>query len=391
MNNKKALVACFPDPSGNPRPFRTIKALKELGYEVHALCTPLKNELPALSRVYEIHNFINGRDTSQFKKMWFYAYKLLNNSFFIEKLNKGLCGRAYGMQQHLKSLKAEGYDLLLAEDLAMLPFLLQIKKSNTRLAFDAREFYPAEFENSTFFRVFLSREKWAMCRAYIPKLDIFYTVSNGLAMLYERHFGRRPQVIRSLPLAEPDLNVSKVAPTWKLVHHGLANPDRQLEQMIEVMALLDTRFSLDLYLQGNQTYIAKLKSMSVANDRIQFKEPVPFNKIHEMLSQYDLGFYFLRPTGLNTLYSLPNKFFEFIQARLVLAIGPSPDMVNIAQSFKMAVVAKEFSVQSMADALNALTEEEFICMKEQIRIAAKELNWEKESQVLSSLLVDKSN
>ena len=161
--------------------------------------------------------------------------------------------------------------------------------------------------------------------------------------------------------------------------------------MIEVMNLLDKRFSLDLYLQGNQAYIADLKLIAASNERIQFKAPVPFKKIHEMLSNYDLGFYFLKPTGLNTLYSLPNKFFEFIQARLVVAIGPSPDMAEIANEFKMAVISREFSAQSMANALNALTEEEFMRMKEQTRIAAEELNWEKESQVLSSLLADKCN
>jgi hypothetical protein len=389
MKQKKALVACFPDPSGNPRPYRAIKALKALGYEVHALCTPLKNELPELSRVFEIHNFINGRDTSRLKKLWFHVYKLANNAFFVEGINKALCGKAYGMQQHLKPLKAEAYDVLLAEDLAMLPFLLQVKQPHARLAFDAREFYPAEFENSTFFKVFLSREKWAMCKAYIPRVDIFYTVSNGLAMLYEQHFGKRPEVIRSLPLSAPDLKTPNQSPTWKMVHHGLANPDRQLEQMIEVMTLLDKRYSLDFYLQGNQTYIAALKSMAAANERIQFKDPVPFKKIHEMLSQYDLGFYFLKPTGLNTLYSLPNKFFEFIQARLVLAIGPSPDMAFIVNQYKMAVVAQEFSAQAMADALNGLTEQDFLEMKAQTLKAASELNWEKESQVLSALLAEK--
>jgi glycosyltransferase involved in cell wall biosynthesis len=391
MSTKKALVACFPDPSGNPRPYRAIKAIKELGYEVHALCAPLKNELPELSRVFEINNFINGRDNSRLKKLWYYAYKLANNAIFVESLNKWLCGRAYGMQQYLKPLKAEAYDLLLAEDLAMLPFLLQIKQPAARLAFDAREFYPAEFENSTFFKVFLSREKWAMCRVYLPKVDVFYTVSNGLAMLYEEHFGKRREVIRSLPLSAADLKAPNQMPTWKMVHHGLANPDRQLEQMIEVMALLDKRFTLDFYLQGNQSYIASLKLLAAGNDRIQFKEPVPFKKIHEMLSQYDLGFYFLKPTGLNTLYSLPNKFFEFIQARLVLAIGPSPDMKFIVNQFDMAVVAKEFTAEAMAKALNELTEEEFLRMKAQTRIAAQELNWEKESQVLKTLLAAKSN
>jgi hypothetical protein len=71
-------------------------------------------------------------------------------------------------------------------------------------------------------------------------------------MLYEKNFGRKPHVIRSLPLSAPDLNASNRAIEWKMVHHGLANPDRQLEQMIEVMALVDKRFSLDFYLQGNQ-------------------------------------------------------------------------------------------------------------------------------------------
>jgi glycosyltransferase involved in cell wall biosynthesis len=383
---KKALVACFPDPSGNPRPYRAIKALKEQGFEVHTLCSPLKTRLTEISRVFEVRNFINKYDSSRLKIFWFLLYKIANNFFFTVELNKKLSGRAYGMEQHLNQLRVEDYDLLLAEDLAMLPFLLQFKQPKARLAFDAREFYPAEFENSTLFKVILSREKWAMCRAYIPKVDIFYTVSNGLSLLYEKHFGRLPNVIRSLPLSAPDLKNSCQKAGWKMVHHGIANTDRQLELMIEVMTLIDKRFSLDFYLQGNDSYLASLKSLAAGNERIQFKEHVPFNKIHEMLSQYDIGFYFLKPTGLNTLFSLPNKFFEFIQGRLVVAIGPSPDMAQIVKEYDMGIVANEFTVQAMADALNQLTEEEFFRLREHTKNVAKELNWEKESQILKTLL-----
>lgn len=389
MNNKKALVACFPDPSGNPRPNRAIKALKALGYEVHVLCSPLKTELPEISRVFEIYNFINGRDTSRWKKLWFYVYKMANNCFFVEKLNKALCGRAYGMQHHLKPLQAEDYDLLLAEDLAMLPFLLQIKKPNARLAFDAREFYPAEFENSTFFKLILSREKKAMCLTYIPKLDVFYTVSPGLADLYESFVGVRPAIVRSVPFYKQLERPKGIGPSLRMVHHGLANPNRKIEEMIDVLLRLDDRFTLDFYLQGNPEYINSLKERAKGTGRVRFNEPVPFDEIHNMLLNFDIGFCFLSTDVINTKYSLPNKFFEFIQARLVLAINPAPDMEYLVRKYDMGVVSSDFSVEAMANAFNQMTTERFNQLIQNVELAASELNWEKESQVLSALLAEK--
>ncbi len=387
---KKALIACFPDPSGNPRPNRTIKALYEMGYEVHALCSPLNQKISQLSKVYEIKNFINGHNHSYVIKLWFYLYKLLNISFFNIKVNMFLSGRAYGLQSHLSKIKKHDYDLLLAEDLAMLPILLQVKKPETKLVFDAREFYPSEFENSTFFKLFLSREKWAMCKAYIPMVDVFYTVSSGLSDLYEKHFKIKPSVIRSLPVGVLAGEKNHQFEQYKMVHHGLANPDRQIELMIDVMNLLDERFTLDFYLQGNSDYIATLKEKAKGNNRINFRPSVSFGMINEMLSNYDLGFYFLKPTGINTLYSLPNKFFEFIQARLVLAIGPSPEMKKICSDYQMGIVAEEFSIDAMAKALNDLNEKKFFELQKQTELAAIELSWENESKLLKSLLAKKN-
>lgn len=385
-NSRKALVACFPDPSGNPRPNRAIKVLVEMGYEVHGLCAPLKSNLPELGKVFEIRNFINGFKKSTLQKLFFLLYKFCNNLIFVPYLNKKISPLAYGIHPHIVSLRAENYDLLLAEDLGMLPILFQIQKSGAKLVFDAREYYPAEFENSTFFRLILSREKRAMCKYYIPKVDIFYTVSFGLANLYENFIGIRPQVIRSLPYQKRNIPFSKIGTNFRMVHHGLANPDRQLEQMIEVMSLLDDRFSLDFYLCGSFAYIQKLKKLASSNPRIKFKEPVEFDRLNEMLVSYDIGFYFLNPSGLNTLYSLPNKFFEFIQANLVVAIGPSPEMLQVVNEYDIGVIAKDFTVESMASALNSLRKDSFDKLRHNITIASSELTWESELVKLKYLL-----
>jgi hypothetical protein len=80
---------------------------------------------------------------------------------------------------------------------------------------------------------------------------------------------------------------------------------------------------------------------------IKFNGPIPFNDLVNKLSEYDWGFYLFQPTGFNTKYALPNKFFEFIQARLGVIIGPSPEMMAIVNKYENGFVSKDFSVQSI--------------------------------------------
>jgi hypothetical protein len=156
--------------------------------------------------------------------------------------------------------------------------------------------------------------------------------------------------------------------------------------MIEVVKELSGLFYLDFYLVGDIDEINKLKSVASNCEWIFFKEAVDFNDLVNILSNYDLGFYLLQPTSFNTKNALPNKFFEFIQARLGVIIGPSPEMMAIVNKYENGFVSKDFSVQSMVSLLKSLKLDDVAKMKMASNLASKELCWEKESLKLENMI-----
>ena len=83
---------------------------------------------------------------------------------------------------------------------------------------------------------------------------------------------------------------------------------------------------------------------------------------------------------------MPNKFFEFIQARLMVAIGPSPEMARLVKQYDLGIIAKDFSPQEMAKSLNSLSKEQILQYKENVNKAAEILNAEKEGEKLLKIL-----
>ena len=136
----------------------------------------------------------------------------------------------------------------------------------------------------------------------------------------------------------------------------------------------------------NQEYLQQLEQMVKTRKNVRIITPVPFEEIIPFTSQYDIGFYILKPANFNHLYALPNKFFEFIQARLMIAISPNPEMARLVKQYNLGIIAKDFSPQEMAKSLNALTKEQILQYKENANKTAKILNAEKEGEKLLKIL-----
>jgi hypothetical protein len=75
----------------------------------------------------------------------------------------------------------------------------------------------------------------------------------------------------------------------------------------------------------------------------------------------------------NTRLSLPNKLFEFVQARLALAVWPCPEMARMVREHDLGVVSEDFTVASMATELSRLTREDIAGFKANAHRAAKHL------------------
>jgi glycosyltransferase involved in cell wall biosynthesis len=287
-------------------------------------------------------------------------------------------------------LAGERADLVLANDLTTLPLAFRIAEDMPVL-FDAHEFAPLEYEDRWVWRFFIAPYNNALCRLYLSRIAGGSTVCQGIANRYERDYSVRLEVVTNAAPWQARAPRRTDGSVIRLIHHGAAIESRRIEVMIEMFELLDSRFTLDLLLvPGDSHYIAWLRRMAVGEPRIRFLDRVPMERLIALSSDYDIGLFLLPPTNFNYAMALPNKFFEFIQARLAVAIGPSPEMARIVREFNCGVVAEDFSPASLAHALNQLSSADIDRMKAGSDRAARaytaETNAEKLREIVASVL-----
>lgn len=299
----------------------------------------------------------------------------------------------HNYHQLLRPFKNKHYDLVVANDIDTLPFAFWLKPP--RVLFDAHEYAPRHFENNKVWKIFFQPFYLALCRRYIPKVDAMLTVGEGLANEYEKHFGVKPVIITNATRYH-NVRPSPVEPhRIRLIHHGIANESRRLELMIEMMEHLDDRFSLDLMLMtseyasaGTKKYIQRLTDTIKNDRRITVLPPVKSHQVVEAITPYDIGIFLIPPVNFNYANTLPNKLFDYIQARLGVAIGPTPEMASIVHRWGNGVVADNFEPISLAEKLNNLTQADIVRFKNQSAVAAENLNAEKNERIFNQVLTE---
>jgi len=283
------------------------------------------------------------------------------------------------VRQAKEFLRGKRFDLIVANDLSALPLAIEHRdKYGGKVLFDAHEFSPAEFEDRLLWRLVYRRYATEMSRRFVPRADGMTTVSWGIARAWSEFCGVKPIVITNAP-PKVDLIPSPVdSHTIRMVHHGGAVRSRALENMIQLMHLLDERFVLDLILiPGDRRYIEQLKKLAQPlGDRIQFCEPVDVSDIPYFCNKYDIGLYLMPENSLNNKFALPNKFFEFIQARIVPAIWPVSEMQDLIRRYDCGLISKEATIDSMAESLSLIDSEWIVEKKKKVDVAAKELCYE---------------
>jgi len=269
-------------------------------------------------------------------------------------------------------------DWVIANDLETIGIAIAVcRKNHAKLIFDAHEYFPGYLQDNSWKLIFRRIRILKQCKSFLPKVDYFTVVSLGIKKLYEAQFNLKPVVITNAT------SYKNLEPTFvssddiQLVHHGIAAPARKTELMIEMMNLLNSRFSLHLYLLETpdfEAYHNELIQRAIkSKSKIIFHKIVDTESIPKEINKYDVGVYLLPHTNINHKYALPNKFFEFIQARLAIAIGPSVEMKVYVDRYQLGIVSEDFSIESFSNALNRLTTEKIMDFKMNSDLAANEL------------------
>jgi len=352
MHRKLNITVCaLANLDNNPRPNRMVSFLKDF-YNV---------------------TFVGFASSQQ--SISFYKIKK-NNSFYIKFFRPFF--KVFRMHSDLEKLNYQisfnfnSQDLVICHDLELLPYILKDKK-NFQLIFDAREFYPKHFENKLIWRILQSPFQIYLCNRYLKYIDYGITVSNGLKKAYKDKFSINMDVFYSLP-SYIKLPVNKVKEKIRIVHHGSATEGRKIEQMIYAMDSVNKNVTLDLMLVGNQRYINKLKLLAEKRANVRIINPVPFEQIITTLNAYDIGLVFFPPSTFNLNHCMPNKLFEYIQARLAIIVSPLVDLKDFIEEYNVGVVSPNFEYDSLAKVINSLSKLDILQYK---------FNCEKFSQKLS--------
>lgn len=214
------------------------------------------------------------------------------------------------------------------------------------------------------------------------------TVSPGIADEYQRVYHvKNIEVLLSLPDYNDCVPRRVSDNTIRLIHHGNASVSRRIERMIELMDYVDERFSLDLMLvPGCAHYWKRLTGMAGRRANVAIRPPVAMPEIIPSLHDYDIGLFLCPPTNFNLAFTLPNKLFEFIQARLAVAIGPSDEMKKMVEEFDCGIIAQDFQARNLAKQLNQLTSARVTFYKHRSHLASKKLNITTTYQHLDKML-----
>lgn len=284
-------------------------------------------------------------------------------------------------------LSQRHWDIVIAHDVNTVILANRLKPRHGVIV-DLHEYAPRQYEHSSdWVKLVAPYYRW-ICRKHVARAAAVVTVSQGIQEEY-RQFGFTPILVtNATPFA--DLQPTPTQDAIALVHSGIAAPARRLDIMIDAVKKTKRPVTLDLYLvtMEDAAHLEDLKSRADGDPRIRFHDPVEYSDLINTLNQYDIGLSLIAATTFNHTWSLPNKFFDYVQARLGIIIGPSPEMMSVVEQYGLGAVTDDFEAESLTRALDALERDVVERWKRNAHNGARALSGEVQVEKLASVVDD---
>lgn len=364
---RRAIVSVTNDLSTDNRVHRTCVVLRELGYEVLLVGRQLPGSLP-LTRPYGT------------KRMRLLFRK--GGLFYAE----------YNLRLFLLLL-FERVDLLVANDLdTLLANYLVASMRGKKLVYDSHEYFTEvpELVGRGARRVWLAIERWIF-----PKLKTVITVNDSIAQAYEERYGKRPAVVRNIPMhrdlgplpmrRELDLPEDR----FILIIQGSGiNVQRGAEEA--VLSMRELPDALLLLVGGGDAWpvLERMVNEHRLDDRVRLLSRMPYERMMQYTRNADLGLSLDKDTNLNYRYSLPNKLFDYFRAHIPALVTELPEVAGIVRRYDAGIVLPHPEPALIAAAVRSLQTDEprRKALRQNAIFAASSLDGEREKEALKALL-----
>jgi len=364
---KRVIVSVINDLSTDQRVHKTCVTIHALGYDVLLVGRRQRKSLPLSSR----------------------RYKMKRMSLFFEK------GALFYLEYQIRLffyLLFQPSDILVSNDLdTLLPNYLISKLKKRTLVYDTHELFceVPELQNRPF-----KRNIWkSIERRIFPKLKYVFTVNESIATIYKEEYKVDVQVVRNVPLLYYQNNLVKRSkkelgiPEDKkiiLLQGAGINVNRGAEEAVQAMKYIDGAVLLII---GSGDVIDFLKQLTIeltVSSKVLFIGKIPFQELRQYTQHADLGLTLDKATNLNYKFSLPNKLFDYIHAGVPVLSSDLPELKKIIYTYNIGECIDGHDPQAIAKKISTMLHEETLhqVWKKNTKIAAENLNWEKEEQQL---------
>ncbi|MER3471113.1 MAG: group 1 glycosyl transferase [Chitinophagaceae bacterium] len=309
---------------------------------------------------------------------------LTQQSFFQKRLrcffNKGFLFYAEYNLRLFFYLLFQRMDAICAIDLdTILPCLLISKIKSIPRIYDAHEYFTEMKELRT--RPKVQRFWKSIERFALPKFDLGYTVSDGLAEQFKIHYKRNYKTIRNLPVLKP-IQLPERKQKF-LLFQGAVNEARGFEYLIPAMK----NIPYQLVICGDGNFMQQLKVLIKENgveDKVELKGMMTPEELRAIAPLATLGLGLAEKEGLNQYYALPNKFTEYMHAGLPQLAMDYPEYQKINIQYFVAVLLNRLDVSLVADTINKIMEDDTLLqqMHENALKARTIFCWQQEEKKL---------
>ncbi len=275
-------------------------------------------------------------------------------------------------------------DAFCAIDLdTVVPVYLAGRLKKAKLVYDAHEYFTEVPEVE---RRPLVQKVWQWVEyTFVPRFQLAYTVSQGLADLFNNKLHRTFHVIRNVPVKAVAMPHSPNAGPY-ILYQGALNEGRGLENLLQAVKELPVQ--LKLAGEGDLSQQLRMQAKQLAlGSKVEFLGFVEPHKLKEVTANAAVGINILEPAGKSYYYSLANKFFDYVQAGIPQICIDFPEYSHINRQYEVAILVKNTSVSEIKNAVERLFNDKSLYSRLQSNCAAcaVALNWENEEQKLLAL------
>jgi glycosyltransferase involved in cell wall biosynthesis len=284
-------------------------------------------------------------------------------------------------------------NLLVSNDLdTLLACFLVSKMKNVALVYDSHEYFTGvpEIQDRP-----VVKWVWKRIEKFIfPHLSYVMTVSDSIAVQYEKEYGIRPLTIRNCAVRPKDIipfpreELCIPAGHLLLILQGTGiNRDRGGEELIDALSLIEN-VSLIIVGSGDLLDLLKEKVLKMRLDgRVKFYPKCSWETLMRYTKSADAGLSLDKNTSVNHEFSLPNKVFDYIGAGLPVIASDLFEIRKILTEHNCGILIPEVTAEEISKAIARLTDDRSLLveLKKNALIASESLNWDRESVKVEKL------